>query len=108
MLRRKVRSHEVDVKDFPDILRLRLMRFYVGDPRDARAVHERPDGSGFPDGVAAPRIPLGSLIISIANTYDAMTTMSEFLSMPVMNAASPIAARRLPWPQPWVTAYSPT
>jgi putative nucleotidyltransferase with HDIG domain len=39
-----------------------------------RSVHERPDGRGFPDGVPAPRIPLGSRIISVANTYDAMTT----------------------------------
>jgi putative nucleotidyltransferase with HDIG domain len=39
-----------------------------------RSVHERPDGGGFPDGSDGTKIPLGSLIISIANSYDAMTT----------------------------------
>ena len=37
-----------------------------------------------------------------------MITWSELRSMPVMKAASPSAARRLPWPAFCVTAYSPT
>ncbi len=43
-----------------------------------RAVHERPDGCGFPDGIAGAHIPLGSRIIAIANTYDAMTTLRAY------------------------------
>jgi len=36
--------------------------------------HERYDGNGYPDGTSGQEIPLGSRIISIADTYDAMTT----------------------------------
>jgi diguanylate cyclase (GGDEF)-like protein/putative nucleotidyltransferase with HDIG domain len=34
--------------------------------------HERWDGSGYPDGVAGERIPLGARIIFVADAYDAM------------------------------------
>ena len=36
--------------------------------------HERWDGKGYPDGVAAEAIPLGARIIMIADTIDAMST----------------------------------
>src|SRR5574337_1610907 len=36
--------------------------------------HERWDGQGYPDGVAGKEIPLGSRIILISDTIDAMTT----------------------------------
>jgi GAF domain-containing protein len=35
--------------------------------------HERWDGSGYPDGLAGPRIPLASRIISVCDAYGAMT-----------------------------------
>lgn len=36
--------------------------------------HERWDGKGYPDGVAGENIPMGSRVIMIADTIDAMTT----------------------------------
>jgi putative nucleotidyltransferase with HDIG domain len=40
--------------------------------------HERHDGSGYPDGLAGDGIPLLSRIISVADTYDAMTTTRPY------------------------------
>jgi putative nucleotidyltransferase with HDIG domain len=36
--------------------------------------HERPDGNGYPDGLSGEHIPLFAAIISIADTFDAMTS----------------------------------
>jgi putative nucleotidyltransferase with HDIG domain len=36
--------------------------------------HERWDGTGYPDGLAGTRIPLGARIIAVADAYDAMTS----------------------------------
>jgi putative two-component system response regulator len=36
--------------------------------------HERPDGSGYPDGLKGDAIPLLARIISIVDVYDALTT----------------------------------
>ena len=39
-----------------------------------RSHHERWDGNGYPDGLAQEDIPLGSRIIMVSDTIDAMTT----------------------------------
>jgi putative nucleotidyltransferase with HDIG domain len=47
------------------------------DPRIHRSIrhhHENFDGSGYPDRLARDHIPLESRIISIADTYDALTS----------------------------------
>jgi hypothetical protein len=36
--------------------------------------HERWDGKGYPDGLSGHQIPIGSRLIAVADTYDAMTT----------------------------------
>ena len=36
--------------------------------------HERWNGTGYPDGLAAEDIPLGARIIAVADVYDAMTS----------------------------------
>jgi polar amino acid transport system substrate-binding protein len=42
--------------------------------RIIRHHHERFDGSGYPDGLAGDQIPLDSRIISVADTFDALTS----------------------------------
>lgn len=37
-----------------------------------RSIHERADGTGYPDQLTGEQIPLGSQIIAICNCYDAM------------------------------------
>src|SRR4029078_3413776 len=36
--------------------------------------HERVDGGGYPDGLAAEEIPLVSRIVAVADAYNAMTS----------------------------------
>ncbi len=36
--------------------------------------HERYDGTGYPDGLRGPEIPVGSCLIAIADAFDTMTT----------------------------------
>jgi HD-GYP domain-containing protein (c-di-GMP phosphodiesterase class II) len=49
--------------------------------------HERLDGSGYPDGLRGIEIPLGSRIVAVADTFDALTSMR-----PYREAFSPSAA----------------
>ncbi|MBR5421573.1 MAG: HD-GYP domain-containing protein [Lachnospiraceae bacterium] len=44
----------------------------------ARWHHERFDGSGYPDGRAGEEIPLPARIISVADSYDAMTSNRSY------------------------------
>jgi HD-GYP domain-containing protein (c-di-GMP phosphodiesterase class II) len=43
-------------------------------PLMARYHHERPDGRGYPDGLKDEEIPAGAKIVSLADSFDAMTT----------------------------------
>ncbi len=47
---------------------------YAEIARVVRHHHERWDGQGYPDGIAASEIPLISRIISVADAYNAMTS----------------------------------
>jgi putative two-component system response regulator len=40
--------------------------------------HERLDGTGYPDGLAGDQVPLLAQIVSIADTYDAITTTRPY------------------------------
>jgi putative nucleotidyltransferase with HDIG domain len=43
-----------------------------------RAHHERFDGKGYPHGLVGTQIPLGSRIISVADTYDVLTARDSY------------------------------
>jgi HD-GYP domain-containing protein (c-di-GMP phosphodiesterase class II) len=42
--------------------------------------HERPDGSGYPDGIRGSEIPVGAGIIGVAEAFDAMTHARPYRS----------------------------
>jgi diguanylate cyclase (GGDEF)-like protein len=43
-----------------------------------RAAHERWDGSGYPDGLAGERIPVGARVVSVADAFCAMTEVRPY------------------------------
>jgi putative nucleotidyltransferase with HDIG domain len=51
---------------------------YAEIARIVRHHHERMDGMGYPDGIAAEEIPLISRIIAVADAYNAMTSDSPY------------------------------
>jgi diguanylate cyclase (GGDEF)-like protein/putative nucleotidyltransferase with HDIG domain len=52
-----------------------------------RSSHERWDGGGYPDALAGEDIPLGARIVSVCDSFDAMTTTRAYrAAMPVEEA----------------------
>jgi len=58
------------------------------------AHHERVDGKGYPNGIDGKAIPLGSRIISVADTYDVMTSRDSY-RRPVSSEAAIVELRRV-------------
>jgi putative nucleotidyltransferase with HDIG domain len=58
------------------------------------AHHERIDGKGYPNGIPGDEIPLGSRIISVADTYDVMTSRDSY-RRPVSTEAAIVELRRV-------------
>src|SRR6201999_946407 len=56
--------------------------------------HERFSGGGYPSGIAGESIPLGSRIISAADTYDVMTSRDSY-RRPVSSEAALAELRRV-------------
>lgn len=46
--------------------------------RIVRSHHERVDGSGYPDGLKSAEIPLLAQIMSVVDTFDALTTVRPY------------------------------
>jgi two-component system response regulator RpfG len=48
--------------------------FFAGGALAIRHHHERWDGTGYPDGLVGPAIPLGARIVAVADVFDALTS----------------------------------
>jgi HD-GYP domain-containing protein (c-di-GMP phosphodiesterase class II) len=58
-----------------------------------RGTHERFDGSGYPDGLAADAIPLGSRIVAVCDAFHAMTSPRPYRpAIPVEDALAELKA----------------
>ena len=49
--------------------------------------HERFDGSGYPDGLADDRIPLGARVVAVADAFEAMTEERPYRMMLTLEGA---------------------
>ena len=58
------------------------------------AHHERPDGTGYPNGMAGDQIPLIARIISVCDTYDVMTSRDSYRK-PVTSQTAVAELRRV-------------
>ncbi|MFC2099206.1 HD-GYP domain-containing protein [Candidatus Bipolaricaulota bacterium] len=61
--------------------------FLGGAAEIVRAHHERFDGSGYPRGLKGEDIPIGARIISVADTYDAITSVRPYQAAQVKDDA---------------------
>ncbi len=77
-------AEELEQVQSHTLLGERILRpFLTGEPmvlQVVRSHHERVDGTGFPDGLAGPSIPLPARIVAVADAYDAMTTNHAYRS----------------------------
>src|SRR3989442_9038738 len=55
-----------------------LMRDAPGALAIVRSHHERLDGSGFPDGLKGDQIPFEARLVSVADAFDAMTSVRPY------------------------------
>jgi HD-GYP domain-containing protein (c-di-GMP phosphodiesterase class II) len=68
----------------------------LGDARLTEIIrhhHERLDGTGYPSGLAGDEIPIGARIISVADTFDAITITRPYSAPRVHRAALEILHR---------------
>ncbi len=69
--------------------------------------HERPDGKGYPVGLAGADIPFGAAVVAVADAFDAMTSDRPYRTgMPVATAAQILAdGRGAQWDSTIVDAF---
>ncbi len=59
---------------------LRPLRFLAQEADAIKRHHERFDGKGYPDGLAGEDIPLPARIVTVADSFDAMTSKRPYRS----------------------------
>jgi HD-GYP domain-containing protein (c-di-GMP phosphodiesterase class II) len=70
---REIRRHPVIGADI-----VKKLGIYRNSAAIVRHHHERWDGTGYPDGLKGEDIPLGSRIIAVADSFDAMTSNRSY------------------------------
>jgi putative nucleotidyltransferase with HDIG domain len=66
---------------------LKPLRFLAQEAEAIKRHHERYDGNGYPDGLKGDQIPLPARIVTVADSFDAMTSNRPYRSaMPLENA----------------------
>ena len=76
-----------------------------------RATHERPDGTGYPDGLRLEQIPIGARVIAVVDAFDAMTTTRPYQRATdgrpgAVSSCGGVPARSST--RPWSTRSSPS
>jgi putative nucleotidyltransferase with HDIG domain len=67
--------------------------FFAGAARIIRHHHERWDGSGYPEGLAAEAIPLEARIVAAADVFDALTSARSYrAALPFGDASARLVA----------------
>jgi putative two-component system response regulator len=70
-------------------------RFFALAGHIARSHHENWDGSGYPDGLRGPAIPLAARLVHLADVYDALVSVRPYKpAWPEERAAATIIAER--------------
>lgn len=81
-LLREIRQHPISGFDI-----LKDLDFLGSALEYVSAHHERPDGTGYPNGLKGDQVPLGARIISVADCFDAMTTTRPYRQGKSVDAA---------------------
>ena len=74
----EIKSHALKTKLILQTIRRLFPRRLRHIPEMAAYHHERPDGSGYPDGLRGDEIPLGARIIAVADVFDALTARRHY------------------------------
>jgi len=89
------KNSDLDADEYDDIAKHPAIGANICEPLKSladiipmiRYHHERFDGKGHPDGLSKDDIPVGAMIIAIADTYDAMTSARPYRSAMSREAA---------------------
>jgi response regulator RpfG family c-di-GMP phosphodiesterase len=88
-------AEERAIREHP-VISERILKTIVSNPAvlaGIRGHHERYDGEGYPDGLRGDRIPLLARLITIPDSFDAMTTSRAYrAALPVEHARDILAA----------------